>query len=139
MNGGSAFKRPTRVLEEDPDPSSIQVKRRRPEESLEQRPASLKLDGNEKAEEDHENENAKDWIEGSEVGEEQECGEEDGEELGGEQGADPASIVEIEFHDYSSKMQMRFQETEKTWKQVCFCLIAPLFLTIALVSSPVII
>ena len=122
MNGGFTFKRPTRVLEE-PDSPSTQVKRRRPEENLEQRPASLKLDGKE-----NEKENAKDWIEGSEVGEEQEGGEEDGEELGGEQGADPPSIVGTAFHDYSSKMLMRFQETKKTWKQVCFCLIALLFL-----------
>lgn len=137
MNGG-LFKRPTRVLEEEPDSPSTQVKRRRPEENLEQRPASLKLDGKEKAEEDHEKENAKDWIEGSEVGEEQEGGEEDGEELGGEQGADPPSIVATAFHDYSSKMLQHFQETEKTLTQVCFCLIALLSLTISVVSSPVI-
>ena len=138
MNVG-LFKRPTRVLEEEPDSPYTQVKRRRPEENLEQRPASLKLDGKEKAEEDHEKENAKDWIEGSEVGEEQEGGEEDGEELGGEQGADPPSIVATAFHDYSSKMLVRFQETTKTWKKVCFCLIAMFFLTISVVSSPVII
>ena len=137
MNGGFPFKRPTRVLEE-PDSPSTQVKRRRPEENLEHRPASLKLDGKEKAEEDHEKENAKDWIEGSEVGEEQEGGEEDGEELGGEQGADPPSIVATAFHDYSSKMLQHFQETEKTLTQVCFCLIALLSLTISVVSSPVI-
>ena len=133
MNSG-LFKRPIRVLEEEPDSPSTQVKRRRPEENLEQRPASLKLDGKE-----NENENAKDWIEGSEVGEEQEGGEEDGEELGGEQGADPPSIVETAFHDYSSKMLQHFQESEKTLTQVCFCLIALFSLTISVVSSPVII
>ena len=118
-----SFKRPIPSLSEEPESP---FKRRRPEENIEQRPASLKLDGKEPAAEVHGLENAEDWTEGSEIVEEQEGGEEDGEELGGEQGADPLSIVSIAFHDYSSKMQMRMQETTKSCKQVC--LIALLFL-----------